>query len=576
MDQKRQWLILVVPLLFLPFLIFAVKKVQELRRRATVTEGPFSIRIAVYNGCSLEALSPGDECPISALVYDAEGNPWFHDFNYFWSISSSGSVATLTQTEGPVTTIKALDYGKADVTVVAQLSNTDLQVEKGIRVEVGDFWGFCGDTCSDDSHCQEGLTCWREEETVSNENINISCQADSDCRFCGTECVARSGNDDLICAQVFPPEDWQCLCLEGQCTTVKPGICRNPQCPEKKDCSCPLETPKDNAVDWETETVHLRANNFYLIIGGKVYTARTSDSILIRSDPGDANYTTLELTWHENGREMRLFLYFEADEGGWRIFEVRTYNGLEPGDWIDYRLPEDPLGADIGQPFFKSQLDLKGKTGEIEGIIHFDDIQISTSLGGAGEITPSVPPPEGTPVLNFKITFAGVADSSKVKEVPKVSVKIKKGFDLVAEFADVALQPAEGAAFRGRLVLTGVDPGDNLTIYIKGPKHLARKFCQNNQTERCTGMGKISLKPGENNFDFTRLSLEPGDLPDPTKNMAQDGVVNSDDLSRLKLRLGKTDSSDLAIADLDFNGVVNTRDVVLFLQTLSTKYEEEE
>jgi len=181
-----------------------------------------------------------------------------------------------------------------------------------------------------------------------------------------------------------------------------------------------------------------------------------------------------------------------------------------------------------------------------------------------------------TPILNFKVSFAGVLDSSKVKETPEVTVKIKKGLEIVAEFTGVQLEPDTGAAFKGSVVLSGVAPGGDYTIYIKGPRHLVRKFCQDKQTERCFGRGRIVLTSGKNEFDFSRLSLEPGDLPNPSENMQQDSVVNGVDLSLLKARLGKDYPEELAVADLDFNGVINTRDIVLLLRTLSSKYGEEE
>lgn len=190
-------------------------------------------------------------------------------------------------------------------------------------------------------------------------------------------------------------------------------------------------------------------------------------------------------------------------------------------------------------------------------------------------LTPTLAP--GTPILNFKVSFIGVSESSEVKENPGVLVKVRKDFGPFFEFPNVQLEPDQGNKFKGRVALTGVAPGEIYSIFIKGPKHLARKFCQNNQTERCFGRGEITLAAGNNFFDFSQLGLEPGDLPNPEEGMKQDGLVSSADLALIKARFfADDDRQRFAIADLDFNQTINSRDIVLFLQTLSTKYGEED
>ncbi|MFH1561006.1 MAG: hypothetical protein ABID04_00275 [Patescibacteria group bacterium] len=194
--------------------------------------------------------------------------------------------------------------------------------------------------------------------------------------------------------------------------------------------------------------------------------------------------------------------------------------------------------------------------------------------------TPTAIPDSGTPILNFKVSFVGILNKDKVKEIPKVAIKVKKGFETVAEFDGVEVVPTDvgdKTVFTGAVALTGVVPGGNYSVLIKGPKHLARKFCQNNQVDRCYGQGEIILVEGENSFDFSGLSLEPGDLPNPSYNMAQDGVVNGVDLALIKARFFVDQhEEEKLVADLDFNGDIGGRDIVLFLQTLSAKFDEEE
>lgn len=92
-----------------------------------------------------------------------------------------------------------------------------------------------------------------------------------------------------------------------------------------------------NTISWKTPSVELEALHFEILTGGDRYQAIV-DRINIHSDPGSPTYTTLEAIWHEKGVEMRMFMYFKADGNNWRLDELRTYNGLNPGGWIFYEV----------------------------------------------------------------------------------------------------------------------------------------------------------------------------------------------------------------------------------------------
>lgn len=122
--------------------------------------------------------------------------------------------------------------------------------------------------------------------------------------------------------------------------------------------------------------------------------------------------------------------------------------------------------------------------------------------------------------------------------------------------------------------------GNDYSITLKGEKHLATKFClPKGQTQHCTLPGTITMPVNpldKITLDFTGIPLSPGDL------YPQDGAITTlgtySDLARLLLRLAKSPSSltkqDLLIADLDYNGVVNIKDLFLFRQSLQTRYDE--
>lgn len=90
-----------------------------------------------------------------------------------------------------------------------------------------------------------------------------------------------------------------------------------------------------NKISWGTPYAKLSSENFYIKIGDKKFFGK--DPIKISSDPGTEK-TTLEAMWQENGVEMRLFMYFRKVGGNmWEMYELRSYNGQERGDWIYYK-----------------------------------------------------------------------------------------------------------------------------------------------------------------------------------------------------------------------------------------------
>ncbi len=100
----------------------------------------------------------------------------------------------------------------------------------------------------------------------------------------------------------------------------------------------------------------------------------------VHSDPGSPDYTTLELEWEENDREMRFYAYFSADAKSWWADEIRTYDGQVDADWLWYTGPF--FKSPIGQPF-KGDVDLMNdKSDRIRGEIHIHGLTLSTSLTG--------------------------------------------------------------------------------------------------------------------------------------------------------------------------------------------------
>lgn len=105
-------------------------------------------------------------------------------------------------------------------------------------------------------------------------------------------------------------------------------------------------------ISIRTPQVELEAESITVAVNGRTF--QPSGDGDVTSDPGDAGYTTLEMTWFEDGIEMRINLYFAADATHWWITEMRTYDGRNPGEWITqvgdgYRTPRgQAYEGDIG------------------------------------------------------------------------------------------------------------------------------------------------------------------------------------------------------------------------------------
>jgi hypothetical protein len=213
---------------------------------------------------------------------------------------------------------------------------------------------------------------------------------------------------------------------------------------------------------------------------------------------------------------------------------------------------------------------IEGVSDRVLNVSTFTEAEVEVS---GGEPTPiPTSPPTGWPELTFSIKFVGTEYRVNDREyvIDDIGTRLMdvvvKGSGTVNKYEEVPVEFDEQAIGTGSLELVGVEPGDGYAILIKGPVHLARRYCEDDQTEHCwLGEENITLNAGGNSFDWTGLRLEPGDID-------QNGVVNSADFTTLKQAL--MTEGDVQ-EDLNFNGIVNGQDVTFFLGTLSTKYEDE-
>lgn len=138
-------------------------------------------------------------------------------------------------------------------------------------------------------------------------------------------------------------------------------------------------TADGQSVDWKTNLVKLAADDFYINASGVKYIANVQ-SVEITSDPGDSEYCTLELIWHEHGNEMRLNMYFRSDGTYWWSDEIRTYNGQQypEADWIIYT--GEFFKTELGSPFVGNIDFISDPDNNYSGTIHFGGLELQAFL----------------------------------------------------------------------------------------------------------------------------------------------------------------------------------------------------
>lgn len=197
-----------------------------------------------------------------------------------------------------------------------------------------------------------------------------------------------------------------------------------------------------------------------------------------------------------------------------------------------------------------------------------------TSSSGGG--TSSIPGAQNMK-LDIKLKLQGVA--KKPITASPITVKVKLGGRMLAQttaYKTVTFSVGDDGIWSGSADFSA-PPGDGYMLYVKGPKHLQKKVCDNAATEGSGGTyhcgdGKINLKAGDNALDFSKILMLVGDLPE---NGTQNGIIDSYDTSYVRQHLQSTKTDELAIGDVNYDGVIDGQDFSLVLASLSIKYDEE-
>ena len=192
-------------------------------------------------------------------------------------------------------------------------------------------------------------------------------------------------------------------------------------------------------------------------------------------------------------------------------------------------------------------------------------------------ITPSVSTANLT--LNLKLRFQGITRKPNITSSIPVAIRLAgPALQSPTAYQIGQFTPSDDGFWSGS-VSFNVPPGGGYRVYIKGPKHLAKKICVAIPTETAAGTyrcsdGNITLSNGVNNIVASQIVLLAGDLPEQGTT-GQNGVVDAYDISFVRNNLGSTDPKALAVGDLNLDGIVDSQDFSLILASLSVKYDEE-
>jgi hypothetical protein len=253
-----------------------------------------------------------------------------------------------------------------------------------------------------------------------------------------------------------------------------PGV--SPGAPAAVAATVAVPTPvavpspaSEQPIDWDTGCVQLTAAwlRIYPDTAGDDPSQNftVQDPVMLSSDPGSDTYRTLEATWQEGGSEMRLFLYFAADDDSWWVRELRTYDGQPTPDWITY--PGPLFEAPLGQPYGGDVM-LESSQGNVPGRLEIRGMTLSapdfgpgtgpatctqtTPVGsidfGTAEASPTTGPAASPPAVGK--TLDGMAPAV-ASAVAAISDELLEGCytrdEAVARLSDALIEPGESGFF---------------------------------------------------------------------------------------------------------------------------------
>ncbi len=179
-------------------------------------------------------------------------------------------------------------------------------------------------------------------------------------------------------------------------------------------------------------------------------------------------------------------------------------------------------------------------------------------------INPStLPPPnypDNTALVDLKLKLFGAQNQPQNLKALAVAVGRVGETKYETEPHEFNLVPNSDGTFSGTAAFPNFKDGTKFSLMIKVDKYLLKRICNSDASESkpagytCTDPS-LTIKRGLNNFDFSNVSLLPGDLG------LTDGILNGYDLSLVRNNLSKNTPEAVALADLNYDNQVDEKDL---------------
>jgi len=176
----------------------------------------------------------------------------------------------------------------------------------------------------------------------------------------------------------------------------------------------------------------------------------------------------------------------------------------------------------------------------------------------------------------LKLRFQGIITEpgDTTPQNVKVSLVNNDGENLNRIIESTFLAGGDGT-YKGTVVFDPIDTNAKYYIYVKGPKHLQKKFCDaspqlNTQGFYNCSKANISLIKGENVFNFSKVKLLSGDLPE--QGNVQNGIIDAYDLSFMRSSIANNVYSKTC--DINLDKKCDWQDWSLILASMAEKYDE--
>ncbi len=179
-------------------------------------------------------------------------------------------------------------------------------------------------------------------------------------------------------------------------------------------------------------------------------------------------------------------------------------------------------------------------------------VLVNKHIGSVSRNDVYVSEPEIVNQFNLSIKIMGIGNDSIISQIPiNVTIRESNSDNIVFDQVVIFYKKYQNVFVSEQLSGNFWDRSKMFDLLIKGPKHKQIKF--------------LNVSVIDGNIDLTKIALPVGDLP---AQGYQDKVIDLNDYQNLISRIGSSETVDLSISDLDFNGVINSRDRSLFLKSL--------